>query len=51
MELAVPRAASHADAARPARIELQLANGRCLRFDPALEVATLTQVIRAVEGA
>lgn len=51
MELAVPRAAPQAEAARPARIELKLANGRCLCFDPTMEMATLTQVIRAVEGA
>jgi len=35
----------------PSQIELQLVNGRCLRFDPALEAATLMHVIRAVEGA
>lgn len=51
MELGVPAVATQAEAARPAQIELQLANGRCLRFDPTLEMATLTQVIRAVEGA
>ena len=38
-------------ARRPAQIELQLANRRCLRLVPALEAATLTQLIRAVEGA
>jgi transposase len=51
MELAMPAVASHVEAARLAQIELQLANGRCLRFDRTLEMATLTQVIRAVEGA
>jgi transposase len=51
MELAMPAVASHVEAARLAQIELQLANGRCLRFDSTLEMATLTQVIRAVEGA
>jgi transposase len=51
LELAIPAAVPHVDAARPAQIELQLANGRCLRFDPALDAVMLTQVIRAVEGA
>lgn len=51
MELAVPTGVAHAEAPRPAQIELQLANGRCLRFDPALEAGLLIQVIRAVEGA
>ncbi|MEQ8375741.1 MAG: transposase [Roseibium aggregatum] len=51
MELAMPTAAICAEAPRPAQIELQLASGRCLRFDPTLEMAMLTQVIRAVEGA
>ena len=37
--------------AAAAAIELPLANGRCLRFDAALEAATLMNVIRAVEGA
>lgn len=36
---------------RPAQIELQLAKGRCLRFDPGLEASRLKQLIRAVEGA
>jgi transposase len=36
---------------RPALIELQLANGRCLRFDPMLEAAALTRLIRVVEAA
>jgi len=44
-------AAVHVEAARPAEVELQLANGRCLRFDPALDAITLTRVIRAVEAA
>lgn len=44
-------AAPHSEAARPAQVELQLVNGRCLRFDPALDAITLTQVIRAVEAA
>jgi len=51
LDLAMPAAVTHVEAARPAQIELQLANGRCLRFDPALVGVTLTQVIRAVEGA
>ena len=51
MDLAIPTAAICAEAPRPAQIELQLANGRCLRFDPTLEMARLTQVIRAVEAA
>lgn len=40
-----------AEAWRPAQIELQLANGRCLRFEPGLDATTLTQLIRVVEGA
>lgn len=51
MELGMPAVSSAVEAARPAQIELQLANGRCLRFDPALEAVTLMQVIRAVEAA
>ena len=51
MELATPAAMMCADAPHPAQIELQLANGRCLRFDPTLEMARLTQIIRAVEAA
>lgn len=51
MELGMPAVASAVEAARPVQIELQLASGRCLRFDPTLEVATLTRVIRAVEAA
>ena len=47
----MPAVVTQVEAARPAQIELQLANGRCLRFDPTLEMATLSQVIRAVEGA
>jgi len=50
-EVPVPAAITGPEARRPAQIELQLANGRCLRFDPALEAAALTHVIRAVEGA
>lgn len=50
-ELGVPAVASAVEAARPSQIELQLGNGRCLRFDPALDAVTLTQVIRAVEAA
>lgn len=51
MELAMPAVATQVEGARPAQIELQLGNGRCLRFDPALDAVTLTQVIRAVEAA
>jgi transposase len=51
MELTLPTAAICAEVPRPAQIELQLASGRCLRFDPALDAVTLTQVIRAVEAA
>lgn len=51
MELATPTTATCADAPRPVQIELQLASGRCLRFDPALDAITLTRVIRAVEAA
>jgi transposase len=32
-------------------VELRLANGRCLRFDSAMEAAALTRLIRAVEKA
>ena len=51
LELTGLAAAPHVEAARPAQVELQLANGRFLRFDPALDAITLTQVIRAVEAA
>lgn len=50
-ELAVPMVVSHTEGPRPARIELQLASGRCLRFDSGMDMGTLTQLIRAVEGA
>lgn len=50
-EMVVPVPMTVAEERRPARIELQLANGRCLRFDPVLDTRTLTQLIRAVEGA
>ena len=50
-ELAVPTSVTCTEALRPAQIELQLANGRCLRFEPSLDATTLTQVIRAVEAA
>ena len=32
-------------------VELRLANGRCLRFDSAMDAAALTRLIRAVEQA
>jgi transposase len=50
-ELSVPAAMSAPEARRFTSIELQLANGRCLRFDAALDMAMLTPLIRAVEGA
>ena len=51
MVVPVPVPMTDAEARRPVQIELQLANGRCLRFDPVLDTRTLTQLIRAVEGA
>lgn len=51
LELTELAVATQVEAARPAQIELQLANGRCLRFDSTLEMATLTQLVRAVEAA
>lgn len=51
MELGMPAVATPVEGARPAQIELQLGNGRCLRFDPALDAVTLAQLIRAVEAA
>lgn len=50
-EMVVPVPMTDAEARRPVQIELQLANGRCLRFDPVLDTTTLTLLIRAVEGA
>lgn len=50
-ELAVPSLAEDLTPQRPALIELQLANGRCLRFDPMLDTTTLTRLIRVVETA
>ena len=50
-ELAVPSLAEDLTRQRPALIELQLANGRCLRFDPMLDTTTLTRLIRVVEAA
>lgn len=32
-------------------VELRLENGRCLRFDSAMDAAVLTRLIRAVEKA
>ena len=37
--------------ATPSAIELCLGNGRCLRFDTAVNEAALTKLIRAVEAA
>jgi len=50
-ELAAPRPMIVTEERRPIQIELQLSNGRCLRFDPTLDAIMLTQLIRAVEGA
>lgn len=50
-ELAVPSLAVDPTPQRPALIEVQLANGRCLRFDPMLDAAALTRLIRVVEAA
>ena len=50
-ELAVPSLAVDPTPQRPALIEVQLANGRCLRFDPMLETTMLTRLIRVVEAA
>ena len=50
-EMAVPSLAGDPAPQRPALIELQLANGRCLRFDPMLDTAALTRLIRVVEAA
>jgi len=50
-ELAVPSLAEDPAPQRPVLIELQLANGRCLRFDPMLDAAALTRLIRVVEAA
>ena len=49
-EMAVPSLAEDPAPPRPALIELQLANGRCLRFDPMLDAAALTRLIRVVEA-
>jgi transposase len=51
MELAMPTAVTQVEAESSAQIELQLANGRCLRFDQGVDAGTLTQLIRAVEAA
>ncbi len=48
---AVPEPSVAPAAPHLSRIELQLANGRCLRFDPALDTGTLTRLIRIVETA
>jgi transposase len=50
-DFAVATPITDTEARHPVQIELQLANGRCLRFDPGLEAAMLTQLIRVVEGA
>jgi transposase len=50
-ELTVHPSAGDPAPQRPALIELQLANGRCLRFDPMLDTTTLMRLIRVVEAA
>jgi transposase len=35
----------------PSGVELSLSNGRCLRFNTAVDAAALTRLIRAVEAA
>lgn len=50
-DLAVPAPSVEPAAADPSKIELQLANGRCLRFNPALDTGTLARLIRIVETA
>ena len=50
-ELAAPSFAGDPAPQRPTLIELQLTNGRCLRFDPMLDAAALTRLIRVVEAA
>lgn len=50
-ECLVPPLSLHAEPRRPCTVELHLTNGRCLRFEPTLDCATLTQMIRAVEAA
>lgn len=51
VELEAPAAMTATEVRRPDRVELQLANGRCLRFDPLLDATTLTRMIQAVEAA
>ena len=50
-ELTVHPSAEDQAPQRSALIELQLANGRCLRFDPMLDTTTLMRLIRVVEAA
>lgn len=50
-ELTVHPSAGDPAPQRPVLIELQLANGRCLRFDPMLDTTTLMRLIRVVEAA
>ena len=50
-ELAAHPSAGDPAPQRSALIELQLANGRCLRFDTMLDTTTLTRLIRVVEAA
>ena len=50
-ELAVHPSTEDLAPQRSALIELQLANGRSLRFDPMLDTTTLMRLIRVVEAA
>ena len=50
-ELAMSPGGIRAEVPRVIQIELQLANGRCLRFDQGVDSARLTQLVRAVEAA
>lgn len=51
MEAALPEAAMNRRLEADPQIELMLANGRCLRFAPDLDPATLMRLIRVVEAA
>jgi len=52
LPISVPAAEpAPATPAAAVQVELRLAKGRCLRFDSAMDEATLTRLIRAVEVA
>ena len=51
MDLAAPPGGIRAEAPRFAQIEVQLVNGRSLRFDQGVDATTLMQLIQAVEAA